>query len=661
MGYALPREEPPDPRRSTLPQTRLSPIPNIQLLDVNGDGLPDLVRGLRNERNGLLRVEVAYNRGHGFTQERTTILEGVPIPEVMGVDNSNCVYPHTKLLRNVDNDGLLDFVCMDPVACNFGPFGQPPQPHMGVAFSHGGGFYRFSHGADRVGGTIRTYTGQHLQRVGPGDVLATMQDYVDLDGDGVAETYHWAEREFVLDLDKWSAPNDTAPGLITQIDNGIGGIVRFRYARSTDAATVSVSKDEDTPEYAKRWSDWIRPSMPFHVWVVKAVDVSADQGKTFARTRYQYADPVFTPDDLQFDQQGAVKAGPGRRFRGFQGVTSFLATMGKKIAPKVFERYTYVQDPDGRVDYRALYDYKVEGPPGKGREGYQKLTLDQYFYSVRQYLGNVRFVALDKEHHADCVPSWFESNCDRQRAIVKEVHYTYEPYRPTKPQVLLWLGTESTEAVTTDHGGDLGRSSSVAQRLKSTEYLVLDRQSDYLVLPKRQVERLPPETLDKGIGGIPDPDAYSREIFYDGSRDLEHCGNAFGSCKGALTAKRVYRDPRYVVTGEACPNEEICVEYGAWFEGTGNRTRIVRPSAMQKSRNAPDASSTPATIFGFALPYRLFSRTETNELGHVVTRIFDLATGDKLVELGPNSKRRPCPGESSIATRSKLKFLNTTA
>src|SRR5262249_44392480 len=95
---------------------------------------------------------------------------------------------------------------------------------------------------------------------------------------------------------------DAAPGLLAEVRNGRGGVVRFHYARSTDRSVVELNSNR--PSYAAKWNDWIAPSLPVNTWVVKATEISSDAGATFARTDYRYAAPVSGPEFLPFAPDG---------------------------------------------------------------------------------------------------------------------------------------------------------------------------------------------------------------------------------------------------------------------------------------------------------------------------------------------------------------------
>src|SRR5262249_10508177 len=122
------------------------------------------------------------------------------------------------------------------------------------------------------------------------------------------------------------------------------------------------------------------------------------------------------------------------------------------------------------------------------------------------------------------------------------------------------------------------------------------------------------------------------EYYYDGSGNVGACGTQFGSCKGALTKKRGYRDPTVdPITTAACTQltasgEPVCVDYGFGYElFTGNRILEVRPVEMVNAGANPDAAQ--ATHYTYDRAYALFPVEVHNELNQVVRRQFDLGTG----------------------------------
>src|SRR5262249_49163539 len=157
-------------------------------------------------------------------------------------------------------------------------------------------------------------------------------------------------------------------------DNGIGAQTRFHYARSTNTDTVSLTDHG----YAQSWSDFIAPSAPIKSWVVRATEVDV-AGQTRI-TVYKYFDPIVAPDNVALAADGTAVPGPGRRFRGFQGVQKTLPLVsGESFSPVVFERYSYLKDADGAMDYRTLKEYEPT------LQAMVKRTVDRTSYRSEPY------------------------------------------------------------------------------------------------------------------------------------------------------------------------------------------------------------------------------------------------------------------------------------
>src|SRR5262249_19444549 len=121
------------------------PVWNV-LLDMNGDGLPDLVHEAEHvtgtTRGGspiwAQSLYVAYNNGHGFEPAAVQILDNVGIfPFRFDVINE-CAEVYGSFLKDVDGDGLPDLACMAQSHCAI----------PGFAFGSGSAFHSPTTGGD---------------------------------------------------------------------------------------------------------------------------------------------------------------------------------------------------------------------------------------------------------------------------------------------------------------------------------------------------------------------------------------------------------------------------------------------------------------------------------------------------------------------------------
>jgi RHS repeat-associated protein len=612
-------------------------LADVGLVDINGDGLPDL----------LAEGPVYFNRGLS--------LDPLPV-RLPGFI--------TAEWRDFDHDGVPDFACLEPNCSNL-VGGQ------GLVFGNSGGFNRVTSEAetpvDRPPNAPDWFPEVlgRTSRLSEEDTLTfdyrlkhTIRDFVDLYGDGIGEPYYLncgssdsasdricrassvglaadfalpqcnvsANSEGWLCMQRWHPGDGQAPGLLTKVENGKGATIKFEYARRDSIAEAHIAR----PGYATEWPDWIAPTRQPSVWLVSAVSVDPGSSQPPSRTTYTYEDPVFLSDD------GTLT---NRRFRGFQAVTTTLPAIAPDEQPPIqFERFSYTLDPDGVLDYRSLSEFSFDRV--SLREGYQKLTRDQTTYVVENYLGGVRFVHPNKAIHVECQPSFDASVCDESQPPCATVtNYEYRGLSNVRVETLfslnsgnnaalMWALERTIEQTTTTPG----RPS--LTREHRTSHIAID--GGLLVLLAQRIDVQQGET------------AYHEDYFYDGGTRIDHPGSVFGVTRGLMTKKRVYRDLTLDhVNDIACrPDGFNCVDYGSWFDSsTGNKVRDVRPSEMARSAVDGDPSrATSYTRYDLDPDFALFAIRVTNALGHHVERKFDFGTGLQLTELGPNWRIGRPPG-----------------
>jgi RHS repeat-associated protein len=623
------------------------------LVDANSDGLPDLFTGGPTEASSPRSV--IYNAG-GFTFD-------TPSRTLLGAFDG----PVTRqqigpaAFRDLDGDGLIDFSCMDGINTPGGPSGPGGCSHtlgQGILFGNGGGYDVSSSRGDFVTDPNYTYgdAGLYVNGYPPTENLGltarvsetdgasdfglthymrrVWRDYIDLDGDGVPERYviHATSANNmvdnngpdVLERDWWRLPPDSAPSLLTQVTNGVGGTITFHYTRSTDPTVVHYSDPSSPAAYSSGWGDFIRPSVRPLLWVVKRVDVDDGQG-TVASTPYEYYDPVVAPSPIVLNADRTVQAGPRSRFRGFQAVVTALPTTpgaGPTYAPFTFQRYTYVHDPDGLPDYTTFKEHFVTG--------WQQATVTRTAYEDVPLLGGaIKAVRPTSTTQTECRFSIPVTSCDTQTAFTRQTTFNYQAWPPNgNAQLYVTSSTVENDGLTA--------------RRHDTDFQVLDQGGDFLVLPTARHDYAAP-VISGGGQPVWTLNAHE-EYFFDGSNQLGSlagfaCGAFFGaSCKGTLTKKRVYRAASVgSVTDPSCNDDTTCVDYGYWYDGigalVGNRTRAVRPRAMQSS--GAQLALAPATTYEYAWPYLAPLRT-TNERAQQVQDTYDLGTGLLVDQLGPD-------------------------
>jgi RHS repeat-associated protein len=605
--------------------------PNLpaQMMDLNGDGLADLL--VNPSAGGSFAILNSGLGATGFIFDPATI--------TIAPNGFASNLKHT--VRDIDLDGIPDLVCTD-AACS-GQLG------IGIGFGSGGSFSPPSSLADPNGlRTIKDVQNPDLNFSFQTLLRRSVADYLDLDGDGVAERHRLLAasdgyHDSGLRSDFWQPQPGDAPGLLKTVDNGLGATIQFTYARSTDLQVVV--QNSVRPAYAANWNDWIAPSLPFPVWVIKQVVVTPGAGAAAQTTSYKYYDPVFLSDDLD------AGTAANRRFRGFQAVETMLpALSSSEQPPKTFERFTYQTDPDGLLDYKALYEFVYQVAP-IAREYYSKRTVDSTAYVPSSVLGTVRFIHPQSTTHIECIDDPDPTRCDAQTRFRTTTAYAYTAFgadgqlAPDAAHTVLYGNESTTEDTTTFDGQTL------LERKHEADHLVVYGPADHQVVIKKKIEWAGSAPFANQTPGSVATTIVAREDhFFDNSPSLDSPGSAFGGFKGALTRTRVYRDltvgqingdqpcrlaPRNDMTG--APSEPVCVDHGIVYDGaTGNKLRDVKPAAMAAAGGNPTAATAYAQYtYG---DFNLLPRSITNELGHTIQRSYDFGSGQVLAEIGPQSK-----------------------
>ncbi len=318
------------------------------LVDVNADGLPDLVR-----RNGDFTVpglSTSLNTGSGFCNEFSTLQErnvvnqtaydhadlmcmslaGLP-PES---PQPQCAVPIAttgsgeSLIRlvDIDGDGLLDYYDAKP-ELEVAPLPLPAtcssDDCASVKISGAGGGFQDSY-SDMKG--VGKPISRHIEVTSLG--WGVWSDFMDLDGDGLDDiiTISGGDAQLVSE--------DTSLGkplrLLNKIDNGQGLVTDIEY---------------------QPYNETTASAMPAHVWVVSKVTTRSKLAEEWgpapdSEVLIQYENAVYNKD---------YRGNYG--FRGF-GITSVSsphalgATSGFAVTQK---KYNYSQDYSGRLTESAVF------------------------------------------------------------------------------------------------------------------------------------------------------------------------------------------------------------------------------------------------------------------------------------------------------------------
>jgi RHS repeat-associated protein len=234
-----------------------------ELIDLNGDGLPDrVIQGAVYLNNGVSGFGGNLNWGLGASED----------PEV--VDGTSGYYP--KQLLDINGDGLPDLVT------------QLSSTSYSVQFNTGRGFSSSSTTWSGVDSTSNGSVGWDALQ--SWDANGTRVIFVDINGDGLLDR---VKRNPNGDINSYlfvQLSTGPFPDLLTNVDNGIGGDVGVTYQPSTVLNN----------------SDGTRPRLPFPVYVATSVTTSDGRGNS-ATTSYDYAGGYY---DTTY-----------REFRGFAVVT----------------------------------------------------------------------------------------------------------------------------------------------------------------------------------------------------------------------------------------------------------------------------------------------------------------------------------------------------
>ncbi|OGW69572.1 MAG: hypothetical protein A2036_04275 [Omnitrophica bacterium GWA2_50_21] len=275
-------------KRDAIRLTSSARETKVDMVDINGDGLPDRVQS--KDSNTYWKVQ--YNTGSGFT----TMQDFGPI-EVL---NSNPRWEHVRYfsdageqavdLFDVNGDGLPDRI-------------QATDNNTAwkVQYNTGTGFTSMQD-YGTIGYMVSSVRWSYPRWVNTSGEMAV--DVADLDGDGLADRLQSNDSNTAWKKQKNKGPY---PDLLKEIKNGRGGKTTITY-------TASTAFDNTDTNGKQR--------LPFPIQVVTQIDQADGMGNTYTTT-YSY--------------KGGMYDSTEREFRGFREVTVTDAIGTKYI-------HTYGQD-----------------------------------------------------------------------------------------------------------------------------------------------------------------------------------------------------------------------------------------------------------------------------------------------------------------------------
>ena len=351
--------------------------------DINGDGLPDLLKA--SSAAGVADMTAYLNNGRGIDRLGRSMIES--FNNGNSLESTGIVYEYgTRAnryqLTDVDGDGLSDLLDLR---------GTVAQVHYNV----GGEFMPI---ARPLGSNVKRHSEQRYATTTNGWVQTT--NYVDANGDGARDLVSWTNGSGRWTQTIVSQKIDGAPSRhLTKINNGVGGSIEFHYSSIVDARVVSRSGDD----------------LPHLMWVVDTV-TQVDALGPESTTHYAYAQPIYG------SQSG--DAGDPERFLGFQSVTKDLPQGGRVI--RSFN-YQIAHDARGRLASETTLIPKSVG-------GYTPVSKAEFFWVNEPiYGGQATFT------HRNLERRWtYDANGVAQNESLLQSVETYLPWRDVAGSIVMY-------------------------------------------------------------------------------------------------------------------------------------------------------------------------------------------------------------------------------
>ena len=320
------------------------------LLDLNGDGLPDFVRKRLNES-----PLVALNNGYGFEPAEASYWKQNIGPEPLR--NEEAGRNHNADLIDINGDGLPDRVRSgDGVLLVYYNTGSSFKP--AVSWTSPGAF-------SGVRWAETFHSGDPLDPESVQDSIHHVNsEIIDMDGDGLADRIEKraGHADFNVFINQ-AGPIDRLVG----IDNGLGGVKQFGYQ--------SIDKQQN-------------PKVQQTGFVVKSEADSDGVGDTL-NSRFEFAGGVYVPAEREFRGFGQVKRtesngvttvtkyNTGAFDKGTVASTEVTNFAGFRFS-RTADQYSEVSSVNGnsnihfvRLDSHDTYDYDSSGASRQTRVSLQ--------------------------------------------------------------------------------------------------------------------------------------------------------------------------------------------------------------------------------------------------------------------------------------------------
>jgi RHS repeat-associated protein len=343
---------------------------SMALLDVNADGLPDLVRARGSE------LVVHYSTGRGFTSRPVELTGLIPYVAVSRHDpqlaDGTGGGTHRSILRpgDFDGDGRTDLL-----------FQYDGHPKNLVMFNTG-------HGLSPSTASLPVLWTNESLAVGL-DAWTTARTPIDIDGDGLVDVVY---ADGTIQRDQ---RDGTRRAVMTTIDNGHGGLVRVEYRPMSNQLYVG--------------GPWNQPKGPGPRWLAASMTIEDQHrlGPGLERTRYDYHRPIWNQDDHgNWD------------FRGF--ARSDELPPGGSVHRR---HYDYAVDWGGRERLHLTYAGKA------ALDANEPTTVVQRFWASKWLFGAVESIYESQTRTMTCRNGDSYAEC-RDHAPVARIVNVLQPIKP---------------------------------------------------------------------------------------------------------------------------------------------------------------------------------------------------------------------------------------
>lgn len=555
----------------------------IKLLDINSDGLADLV--VQHEDAKLYSYR---NMGAGFDIDAHPINGNTALEEVKTDLDAFIAGQITdgdrgflRRMVDLDGDGLLDMVWFE------GSHRITSTVRVKAKFNLG----------DRFGNEVNLLfpkkwaKAKNLFSVGLNTKFTgswkIATDFTDVNGDGLADLALWHPSTFVVNTAGLSvAPSvsldgivktyvsspglPSAPDLLKKVTNGRGMELAFSYAPSTDRSVVPWAEGSVSPRVA---------------WVVKQIKVKGGHDTPVVTTQYQYQTPKYG--------SAGVQSGLKERSK-FVGFLKNIKTThyANGTSKEIHKHYVYIGFHGVLVKIQAFRDGQLHRVVKKKWE--QKTLFDEIDLEANDLEANVHVLLPIKTE--TCTANGSNANETDCFAQNEHVHRIEKEWKKDD-SCHQFLSSHQIEGVgVSDDADDLRTSYAYDIRCKNVA-----NPEDYRVRVR--------ETMQAVSGALSSFNTL-----------VGHSKTEFNIETGLPSKVHDFFDT------------DVVAKTGYFYDAmTGNLLRT-----QKHLQSLANGGTNTFTEFSYD-SHQLFVHETTNELGHQLKTTYDTATGALTQREGPNS------------------------